>query len=73
MPRVEVIDGVTVGFRKLDAIENLKLHKERAFLVMWRRDHHLVGFLYRSTRTIDIEVVIKETPRLMGMLHRAAG
>lgn len=72
MPRMDVIDGVTVGFKKLDAIENAKLKKEQAVLVMWRRDDHLVGFLYRSQRTIDLEVVVKETPRLYKLMNAAA-
>lgn len=72
MPRVEVIDGVTVGFRKLDSVETTKLTKEEAVLVLWRRDQHLVGFLYRKRREIDVATVIKETPRLVGLLNEAA-
>jgi len=72
MPRVEVVDGFTIGFKKLDAIETTKIHKEQAALVMWRKDGHLVGFLYRSRRTIDMAVVVKETPRLLRLMHAAA-
>lgn len=71
MPRVELIDGTTVGFKKLDSIENAKITKEQAVLVLWRRGDHLVGFLYRSKKTIDLEVVIKETPRLYALTNDA--
>lgn len=65
MPRVEVIDGVTVGCRRLDTVETHQAVKERAYLVTWRREDHLVGFVYRSTRTIDIDKLVAETPRLL--------
>lgn len=71
MPRVEVVDGVTVGFRQLDTLDTDKAVKERAYLVTWRREDHLVGFVYRSTRTIDLDKLVAETPRLM-KLTRAA-
>lgn len=72
MPRVELLNGFTVGFRKLDAIDTTTIHKEQAVLVLWRRERHLVGFLYRSHRTIDVAVVVNETPRLLAMMHAAA-
>jgi hypothetical protein len=71
MPKVEVIDGVKVGFRKLDAIETTKVTKEQAALVLWRKDDHLVGFVYRTKRTIDLEVLAKEAPRLVGTAQKA--
>lgn len=71
MPRVEVIDGVTVGFRHLDTLETDRSIKERAYLVTWRRDDHLVGFVYRSTRTIDLEKLVAETPRLVALTRTA--
>lgn len=71
MPRVELINGTTVGFKKLDSIENAKITKEQAVLVLWRRGDYLVGFLYRSKKTIDLEVVIKETPRLYALTNEA--
>jgi len=70
MPRVELTNGTTVGFKKLEVIENTKIAKEQAVLVMWRRGDYLVGFLYRSKKTIDLEVVIKEAPRLIALTHR---
>ncbi|MFO0548480.1 MAG: hypothetical protein U0271_08845 [Polyangiaceae bacterium] len=69
MPKLEVIDGLTVGFKRLDAIENAKIEKERAYLVLWRRETYLLGFLYRSKRTIDLEALVKATPKLMGLVH----
>jgi uncharacterized protein YfiM (DUF2279 family) len=71
MPRVELVNGTTVGFKKLDSIENAKITKEQAVLVLWRKGDHLVGFLYRSKRTIDLELVIKETPRLYALTNAA--
>jgi hypothetical protein len=71
MPRVELINGTTVGFKKLDSIENAKITKEQAVLVLWRKGDYLVGFLYRSKRTIDLELVIKETPRLYALTNAA--
>ncbi len=70
MPRVEVIDGVTVGFsqvRKLDPKEKVD---EDAYLVLWRRDATLVGFVYQKKSRIDLETLIAETPRLMKLMRR---
>lgn len=71
MPKVEVIDGVKVGFKKLDGIETTKLTKEQAAVVLWRKDDHLIGFVYRTKRTIDLEVLAKEAPRLVLMTQAA--
>ncbi len=71
MPRVELLSGTIVGFKKLDSIENAKITKEQAVLVLWRKGDHLVGFLYRSKKTIDLELVIKETPRLYALTNAA--
>jgi hypothetical protein len=57
--------------QKLDSIENAKITKEQAVLVLWRKGDHLVGFLYRSKKTIDLELVIKETPRLYALTNAA--
>lgn len=72
MPRVEVIDGVQVGFKKLDAVDAQKSVKERAFLVTWRRDGKLLGFVYRSKREIDIEALVKTAPKLVALFDAAA-
>lgn len=71
MPSVEVIDGVKVGFKKLDSMTTEQMVKEEAVLVMWRRDGHLVGFVVRKKRTIDLATIIKETPRLMKLMEAA--
>ena len=65
MPRVEVIEGLTVGIRQLDTLDTEQAVKERAYLVTWRQDDHLVGFVYRSTRTIDIDRLVNELPPLV--------
>jgi hypothetical protein len=65
MPRVEVIDGLTVGIRRLDTLKTNETSKERAYLVTWRQADHLVGFLYRSTRTIDIDKLVSDLPPLV--------
>lgn len=71
MPRVEVVEDVTVGFKQLEGFEGTEHVKERGFLVMWRHEDHLVGFVYRSRRTIDLAAVVAETPRLIRMTQRA--
>jgi len=71
MPKVEVINGVKVGFRKLDAVETSKLTKEQAAVVLWRKDDHVIGFVYRTKRTIDLEVLAKEAPRLITLTETA--
>jgi hypothetical protein len=71
MPRVEAIDGLTIGFKQMDSLDTSKKVEQRAYLVMWRHEDHLVGFVYRSTRTIDIEKLVAETPRLMKLTQKA--
>lgn len=69
MPTVEVVDGVTVGFKKLDSMTTNAIVKEEAVLVLWRRNDHLLGFVVRKKRSIDLAVLIKETPRLMKLFE----
>jgi len=71
MPRVEAIDGLTIGFKQMDTLDASKKVEQRGYLVMWRHEDHLVGFVYRSTRTIDIEKLVAETPRLAKMTQKA--
>lgn len=71
MPRVEVIDGLTVGFKQMDSLDASKKVEHRGYLVMWRHEDHLVGFVYRSTRTIDIEKIVAEAPRLVKLTQKA--
>ncbi|MEM9452574.1 MAG: hypothetical protein AAGF11_00245 [Myxococcota bacterium] len=71
MPRVEALDGVTVGFEQMDQLDARTSVKQRGYLVMWRHEQHLVGFVYRSTRTIDIDALVAETPRLVKLTQQA--
>ncbi|MCX4241542.1 hypothetical protein [Paraliomyxa miuraensis] len=71
MPRVQVVDDVTVGFKQIDGLSGTTQVKERGYLVMWRHEDHLVGFVYRSTRTIDLEKLVTETPRLIRLTQKA--
>ncbi len=71
MPRVEVVEDVTVGFKQFDALTGSEQIKQRGYLVMWRHEDHLVGFVYRSTRTIDLDTLVAETPRLIRLTQKA--
>lgn len=71
MPKVQVVDNLTIGLKRVDAWEGLKQSKERGYLVLWREDDHLVGFVYRSRREIDIEKVAAEAPRLITLVRAA--
>jgi hypothetical protein len=71
MPRVQAMDGLTVGFKQMDTLDASKKVEQRGYLVMWRHEDHLVGFVYRSTRTIDIEKLVAETPRLVKLTQKA--
>ncbi|MCA9714964.1 MAG: hypothetical protein H6713_32005 [Myxococcales bacterium] len=69
MGRVELIDGLSVGFKDLTSTSTKARVTERGYLVLWRRGDHLVGFVYRSRSAIDIEKLIAEAPRLIGLVH----
>ena len=71
MPRVEVIEGLTVGFRKLSADDSEGREKQTAFLVLWRMDQHLVGFVFRSRRKIRVDQLVVEAPRLVSLVKAA--
>lgn len=71
MPRVEVIDGLKVGFSQLNRLDAGTSIDERAYLLTWRSDTHLVGLVYRTKRTIDIELLVKEAPRLVALTTTA--
>jgi len=61
MPRVEVIDGLTVGFRAFT---------KRQFLVVWRRDDRLIGFVYTSLIDVLIGHVVEQAPRLIALAEK---
>lgn len=65
MPRTEVIDGVTVGFKRVRELDLSEKVDEDAYLVLWRRDDKIVGFVYQKKTRIDIDVLVEETPKLM--------
>jgi hypothetical protein len=71
MPRVEVVDGVKVGFSQLNKMDAGTSIDERAYLMTWRRDDHIIGMVYRTKRTIDIEMLVKEAPRLIALTQAA--
>ncbi|MBK8241562.1 MAG: hypothetical protein IPK74_39125 [Deltaproteobacteria bacterium] len=71
MPRVEVVDGVKIGFSQLNRVDAGTSIDERAYLVTWRRETHLVGFVYRTKRTVDLEMLIRESPRLFRLTRDA--
>ena len=58
MPRVEVVDGLTVGFRPFT---------KRQFLVAWRQGDRLVGFVYTSLVDVAIGHVVEQAPRLISL------
>ncbi len=70
MPRTEVIDGVTVGFKQVRTLSNDERVTDDAYLVLWRRDDKIVGFVYQRRSRIDIDALVKETPKLMRKLKR---
>jgi hypothetical protein len=71
MPRTEVIDGLTIGFKQLDETGSDKVVKERGYLVTWREGDHLIGFVYRSKSTVDIDKLVAEAPRLVALTKTA--
>jgi hypothetical protein len=71
MPRVEAIDGLTVGFKLMDRLESGTAIKQRGYLVMWRSEEYLVGFVYRTMRALDLETLVAETPRLVKLTQQA--
>ncbi|MCR9164350.1 MAG: hypothetical protein ACE37F_22090 [Nannocystaceae bacterium] len=71
MPRTEVVDGLTLGFKQLDESSNEKSVKERGYLITWRDGDHLYGFVYHSKRTIDVDKLVSEAPRLLALARAA--
>lgn len=69
MPKVQVVDNLTIGLKRVDEWEGLTKNKERGYLVLWREDDHLVGFVYRSRSEIDLEKVAAEVPRLVKLVR----
>ncbi len=71
MPRTEVVDGLKIGFKQMDETTNTHQIKERGYLVTWRDGDRLYGFVYRSKRSIDIDKLVADTPRLLRLAKAA--
>jgi hypothetical protein len=71
MPRVEAIDGLSVGFKDMRQYDTGGRTTESAYLVLWRHDDRLLGFVYRSRKRIDLDALVRETPRLIGLIQGA--
>ena len=69
MTRVEVIDGLQVGFKELSSLDLGHRVSEQAYLVVWRQDEHLVGFVFRSRRDIKIAEVVALAPKLVALVR----
>lgn len=65
MPKKEVINGVTVGFERMRKLSASEKVDEDAYLVLWRHDDKIVGFVYRKKSRIDFDALVAETPKLM--------
>lgn len=70
MPKVQVVDSLTIGLKRVDEWDGLTKNKERGYLVLWREDEHLVGFVYRSRSEISLEKVAAEVPRLVKLVRQ---
>jgi len=71
MPNTEVVDDVTVGFKQIKSTDNDTRTDEDGFLVVWRRDDRIVGFVYRSKRDIHLAELRKEIPTLVRAVNEA--
>jgi hypothetical protein len=71
MPRVELANGVEVGFQELTRTSMRELANESAVLVLWRRERMLLGMLYRSRRALDVERLVRDAPRLVARIDQA--
>ncbi|MEZ4448309.1 MAG: hypothetical protein R3B09_02435 [Nannocystaceae bacterium] len=73
MPRVEVIDGLRIGFREMSELRTDRHLQERGYLVLWRRGDHVIGVVYRSRRAIDLEALIREVPGMLAAIRGVTG
>jgi hypothetical protein len=71
MPRVEIVEGLKVGFHQLSRLDAGTSVDERAYLLTWRLDDHIIGMVYRTKRTIDLDKLVKEAPRLIALTQTA--
>lgn len=73
MPRTEVVDGMTVGFSQMSQKSTEGTVDESAYLVMWRKGDYLLGFFYRSRKEVDVEVLVREAPRIIELVSKTVG
>jgi hypothetical protein len=71
MTRVEVIDGLQVGFKQLSSLDLGHSVSEQAYLVVWRQDNRLIGFVYRSRRDIALQALVGAAPGIIGLVRSA--
>jgi hypothetical protein len=71
MPRVETIEGVSVGFKDMTQYDSGGRTSESAYLVLWRKDDRLLGFVYHSRQRISIDTLIADAPRLIKLVQGA--
>ena len=69
MPRVELIDGLSVGFKQLSSVDLGRTSSESAYLVMWRQHDRLIGFVFRSRRDVALADLVREAPRLVALVR----
>jgi hypothetical protein len=72
MPRVETIDGVSVGFKDMTQWDSGGRESESAYLILWRADKRLFGLVYRSKKRVNIDKLVAEAPRLIKLAQGAA-
>lgn len=73
MTRVEVIEGLQVGFKELSSLDLGHHVSEQAYLVVWRQDDRLIGFVYRSRRDIALQQLVGLAPKIVGLVRSALG
>jgi hypothetical protein len=69
MTRVEVIDGLSVGFKQLSSLDLGRSTSESAYLVMWRQHDRLIGFVLRSRRDVALAELVRDAPRLVALVR----
>jgi hypothetical protein len=73
MTRVEVIDGLQVGFKELSNLELGHHISEKAYLVVWRQDNRLIGFVYRSRRDVALQQLVGTAPGIIALVRSTLG
>jgi hypothetical protein len=73
MTRVEVIDGLQVGFKELSSLDLGHHVSERAYLVVWRQDDKLIGFVYRSRRDVALQQLVAAAPKIVALVRSTLG